>query len=79
MKRSKEEILKQLYDKGLIDSNLKRELPMLFEDYILSIADDEIKLLEEITRISEKIENNGKLTYLEESFYNFFLKQYKTT
>jgi hypothetical protein len=74
-----DELLNSLLNKGLITEEAKADLELTFDDYISNLADNEVKLLEEVSIIEEKISNNNPLTYLENTFWNFFIKTYSIT
>lgn len=74
----RESIIRKLKTRGLIGESVYEDLLFTFDEFIETLAKDELLLLEEIERIDEKINNNETLTFLEKAFFNFFLESYKT-
>lgn len=76
-KKKKKIIIQKLIKKGLLkNERIKNDLPLSLNEYFSTLADNEINLLKEITRIDVKKKNQEKLSYIEDSFFNFFLKKY---
>ncbi len=73
----KERVIDKLRKKGLITKEVESNLFMTFDDYMDDIATKEVELLEEVSRINEKRKNNQPLSFLEKSFWEYFIKTYK--
>ena len=69
-------LLDSLLEKGFINEEIKQNLLLSFNDYVQNLANNEVKLLEEISIIQEKKKRNEILTDLENTFWNFFIKSY---
>ncbi len=76
------ELFDRLLKNGLIIHEVKINLLLSFNnyvnnDFIKKMAENEILLLEEISKIDEKLKRKQDLTSLETRFWEFFLKEYK--
>lgn len=78
MNLNKDKILEKLKKQGFVtDELVAHKLLSVFNQYMKMLVDDEVKLLEEFSKLHDKKNQNEKLTYLEETFYNFMTSKYK--